>query len=177
MIVENFAIPFVIGFLIKDGQILMIKRKKQPWLNKWNGVGGKIEEGETPKEAIRREIHEETSFILENAKETRFVGIVTWDLEKKETKTSGMFAYISLLSDQQKSWPEERSIQEGILAWKPVDWVCDKNNPEVADNVPHFLSAMLSATTPMQYHCVFKNNLLKNIQRGPLPKAVFSYTF
>ena len=48
----------------KDNNILLIKRGKDPWKNMWGTPGGKIEDGESPKDAIIREIHEELSVKL-----------------------------------------------------------------------------------------------------------------
>lgn len=44
-------------FARHDGRILLIKHKR---LATWLPVGGEIEPGETPLEAARRELHEET---------------------------------------------------------------------------------------------------------------------
>ena len=49
----------VLCYLEKQGQYLMLYRnKKQNDINagKWIGVGGKIEPGETPEEALLREV-------------------------------------------------------------------------------------------------------------------------
>lgn len=44
----------------KDGKILIAKRKEGGRLaSKWEFPGGKLEEGETPKECLRRELREE----------------------------------------------------------------------------------------------------------------------
>ncbi|MDA3780821.1 MAG: NUDIX hydrolase [Bacteroidales bacterium] len=45
-----------------DNKILLLKRgETAPWMsNKWSLVGGKIEKGETPQQAVEREILEET---------------------------------------------------------------------------------------------------------------------
>ncbi len=53
---------YVVGFLFdNDHRVLLIKKKRPAWqIGKLNGVGGKIEEGETPSDAIRREFLEET---------------------------------------------------------------------------------------------------------------------
>ena len=40
-------------------KILMCRREKEPYKGKYNLVGGKIEAGETPQEALIREIREE----------------------------------------------------------------------------------------------------------------------
>lgn len=53
----------VVGFLLSlDGQEVLLVRKNRPaWQKgKLNGVGGHVEEGETPEEAMAREFLEET---------------------------------------------------------------------------------------------------------------------
>lgn len=46
-------------FLVKDGQILLAMKKRGFGVGKWNGVGGKIEPGETIEQAMIRECQEE----------------------------------------------------------------------------------------------------------------------
>lgn len=46
-------------FVIKDGRILLIEKKRGLGAGKINGPGGKIEPGETPLQAIIRETQEE----------------------------------------------------------------------------------------------------------------------
>lgn len=52
---------YVVGFLIhKNGWVLLLQKTHPDYLaGKWNGVGGKIEEGESSLEAMRREFKEE----------------------------------------------------------------------------------------------------------------------
>ncbi len=50
-------------YVRRGAQILMIHRVKKTQdmhLGKWNGLGGKLEPGETPEECARREIREES---------------------------------------------------------------------------------------------------------------------
>ena len=54
-------------YLERDGQYLMLHRvKKQNDANhdKWIGVGGKFEEGESPEDCVTREVWEETGLTL-----------------------------------------------------------------------------------------------------------------
>ncbi|MDH7506905.1 MAG: NUDIX hydrolase [Candidatus Thermoplasmatota archaeon] len=51
------------GVIIKNGKILLIKRKNEPFKGKWALPGGFVEYGEKVEEAIVREIKEETGLI------------------------------------------------------------------------------------------------------------------
>jgi len=48
------------GILIKDKKILLIKRKNNPYKNKWALPGGFVEYGEKVEESVVREFYEET---------------------------------------------------------------------------------------------------------------------
>ena len=50
----------VAALILRDGKILICQRTKhQPMPLKWEFPGGKIEEGEQPRDALRRELEEE----------------------------------------------------------------------------------------------------------------------
>jgi len=51
----------VSAIIQRDDKILLIRRCKEPWKDMWGTPGGKIELGESPKDAIIREIKEELS--------------------------------------------------------------------------------------------------------------------
>jgi len=56
---------YVVGFLFSEDQsrVLLVWKNRPAWQNgKLNGVGGKIEAGETPLQAMEREFKEETYF-------------------------------------------------------------------------------------------------------------------
>ena len=44
------------GFLVRDGKVLLVNHRK---LKRWLPVGGHIEAGEDPMQALRREVREE----------------------------------------------------------------------------------------------------------------------
>ena len=78
-------------YIEKDGAYLMIHRiKKENDLNKdkWVGVGGKLEEGESPFDCVRREVYEETGVII---KEPRYRGIITFVSDKWGTEYMHLF--------------------------------------------------------------------------------------
>lgn len=59
---ENVT-KYVAGFLFdsRDGSVVLIRKRRPAWqAGKYNGVGGKVEPGETPADAMRREFREET---------------------------------------------------------------------------------------------------------------------
>ncbi len=54
---------YVCGFMFNENmtQVALIRKIKPDWMKgKLNGIGGKIEDGETEKEAMAREFQEET---------------------------------------------------------------------------------------------------------------------
>lgn len=54
---------YVVGFLFNTAldTVVLIQKQKPAWqCGRFNGVGGKIEDGESPKAAMRREFKEET---------------------------------------------------------------------------------------------------------------------
>lgn len=65
-------------YIKKRGRTLMmhrIKRKSDLHYGKWNGLGGKMQPGETPEECIIREIREESGLLVKNPK---MKGILTF---------------------------------------------------------------------------------------------------
>jgi 8-oxo-dGTP diphosphatase len=65
-------------YVRRAGQTLMIHRIKKAddmHAGKWNGLGGKLEPGETPEECAVREIQEEAGLIVKNP---IFKGMITF---------------------------------------------------------------------------------------------------
>lgn len=61
----------VLVYIEKDNQYLMLLRNKEENdinKNKWIGVGGHLEEGETPSDALIREVKEETNLYVTSYK-------------------------------------------------------------------------------------------------------------
>ncbi len=106
-------------YIEKDGCYLMLHRvKKKNDVNhdKWVGVGGKFEDGESPEECVCREALEETGLTLH---EPEYRGIVTFVSDKWETEYMHLFLARkwsgTLISDSES--------REGVLEWVPMEKV------------------------------------------------------
>lgn len=51
--------------IVQDGRVLLIRRGQAPLLGEWSLPGGVLECGETLREAVIREAHEETGLTVE----------------------------------------------------------------------------------------------------------------
>ena len=105
-------------YIEKDGQVLLLHRtKKENDLNhdKWIGIGGRFEEGESPEDCVLRETREETGLTLTSL---RFHGIVTFVSDEWETEYMHLFtadAFEGELAD----------CNEGDLEWVPKEKMKD----------------------------------------------------
>ncbi len=98
-------------YIERNGSYLLLHRvKKVNDINrdKWIGIGGKFEEGESPEDCVRREVREETGLELQ---EPRYCGIVTFQSdEMAETEFMHLFRATAFSG-------EIRDCDEGVLEW------------------------------------------------------------
>ncbi|MCK5130449.1 MAG: NUDIX domain-containing protein, partial [Clostridiales bacterium] len=45
---------YTICFIKRNDEILLLNRENDSWMGCWNGVGGRLEDGESPTECILR---------------------------------------------------------------------------------------------------------------------------
>ena len=99
-------------YIEQDEKYLMLHRvKKENDLNhdKWIGVGGKLEDGETPEECLLREVQEETGYTLT---QYRLRGIITFLSDEWESETMYLYTATGFTGTQ-------CTCDEGNLVWVP----------------------------------------------------------
>lgn len=99
-------------YLEKDGKYLMLHRiskKNDVNKNKWIGVGGHFEQGESPEDCLIREVYEETGYTLTS---WRFRGIVTFTQEGFGTEYMCMYTADGFTGTM-------KDCDEGKLEWVP----------------------------------------------------------
>lgn len=60
------------GLVVRDGRVLLVRRKFEPFKDWWDIPGGFLETGEHPNDAVVREVREETGL---EVRPTELVGI------------------------------------------------------------------------------------------------------
>ena len=99
-------------YIEKDDQYLMLHRivkKNDVNKDKWIGVGGHFEDGESPEECVLREVKEETGYTLTSY---RYRGLVTFVFADVETEYMSLFTADGFEGEQIE-------CNEGILEWVP----------------------------------------------------------
>ena len=139
----------VMIYLEKDIQYLMLyrnKKKKDINKNKYIGVGGHVEKGETPDEAVVREVKEETGLDL-----LSFVrrGLVYFVLNGYEEE---MYIYTSL-----DFKGELIECNEGELSWIDKDNVISL---PIWEGDKYFLKHLLEDEKYFEMRLVYENDKL-----------------
>lgn len=99
-------------YMERDGAYLMLHRivkKNDENSGKWIGIGGKLEEGESPEECLLREVREETGCTLTNY---AFRGLVTFVSDRWGTEYMCLYTASAFTG-------EPASCSEGVLQWVP----------------------------------------------------------
>ena len=60
----NNPSPTVQGWIERDGVYLLLRRNEEPYLGEWDLPGGFVEMGESPSDAVVREVLEETGLTV-----------------------------------------------------------------------------------------------------------------
>lgn len=93
-----------------EQKLLMCKRKKEPYKDMLNFVGGKIEPGETDEEAAYRELFEETGISSDNIVLTHIMNFIYHLSENELDVYAGKLkANVSLREEENKLFWIDRS--------------------------------------------------------------------
>jgi len=121
-LVENEAQrPSTLCYIVDRGRLLMLRRKKEPFANHWTAPGGKIVEGETPPQAIVREVFEETGLTIANP---------TLKAVCSEVGEAN-YNWLLFLFRAESFYGEVTEGDEGELRWISLDLIDDFLLPEI----------------------------------------------
>ena len=142
-------------YIEKDDQYLMLHRvskKNDVNKDKWIGIGGHFEEGESPEECLLREAKEETGLTLTSWK---FRGIVTFVADEWPPEYMCLFTADGFEG-------EMTACSEGKLEWVPKKEVVNLNLWEgdkiflklLADDAPFFSMKLMYKGDVLTYASV-----------------------
>lgn len=103
-------------YIEKDESYLMLHRIKKvndENHDKWVGIGGKLEDGESPFDCVRREVMEEVGLTLNSL---RYCGIITFVSDLYGTE------YMHLFHSDDYSGKIREDCPEGVPSWVKI---CD----------------------------------------------------
>lgn len=151
---------YTLCFIKRNDELLMLNRLKAPTMGIWNGVGGKIEEHESIKESVQREIKEETGISIE-LDQIVYRGKVTW--HEDEECFGGMHVFLTEVS-RDLHYETPIKINEGILDWKKIDWVLDDRNQGVGECIPYFLPIFLNDERNHHFSFYYKGKSVVDVR-------------
>ena len=124
-------------YCIKDGDVLLMLRNKEPNLGLWVGPGGKLEPGESPYDCAKRELYEETGL---EVNDLYFRGLIT-EISPRPDWQWLMFLYVA--TEFSGTIVEDK--REGRLSWCALSEVMQLPIPE-ADSV--FFQKVININMP-----------------------------
>lgn len=117
------VIYVVAAAILNEGKYFCAQRPEGKSLaGFWEFPGGKLEQGESPEEALVREIKEEFNA---NIKILNYVNEASYDYDfgtviMKTFETKLLSEKLTLLEHQDSKWLEPNQLT--TLDWAPVDW-------------------------------------------------------
>ena len=133
-------------YIRRGGDTLLlhrVKKENDENRDKWIGIGGKFEEGESPEDCLLREVREETGLTLDA---WRYRGIVTFVSDEWGTEYMHLFTADAFHG-------EVRDCDEGVLEWLPWErlpqlpiWEGDRIFLRLIDEDAPFFSLKLRYT-------------------------------
>lgn len=149
---------YTICFIRQGDNILLLNRNKKPTMGMWNGVGGKIEDNETPYEGVIRETFEETGIKLPSV---TYKGNVVFKSKDEPPGSEGMYVFLTDLPDG-VHLDTPLSTAEGLLEWKEIEWILNCDNRGVVSNLPKYLPIILTDDKKLEHIFTYDNRNIIN---------------
>ena len=127
-----------------EGCILLLSRKKPPYVGYWTVPGGKVEVGEHPADTAVRELFEETGI---RATVVRWCGTAS-EVVRDEDGTSHFLLYVYELAWQSGDVVES---SEGALRWFAEAEFDDESHPIALSDRWFLRELVLAADGPPKY--------------------------
>lgn len=115
------TVQVVAALIVHEGRIFATQRGYGDWKGYWEFPGGKVEPGETPEDALVREIREElaTDIIPE-----RYVTTIEWDytafhLSMRCYLCRVLSGSLTLLEHEAAAWLDRTHLHD--VQWLPAD--------------------------------------------------------
>jgi len=118
---------------IRDGKVLLAMKKRGFATGKYNGPGGKLEPGETPEQACRREVSEEVGIELSVLEDRGVVEFVFKDAPEDWNQRCHIFVAAEFSGEPVES-------EEMKPEWFPLDVL---PFDRMWDDDPHWLPGVL----------------------------------
>lgn len=111
----------VAAIIIRDGMVFATQRGYGEWKDWWEFPGGKIEDGECPQDALRREISEELATEIEVGER---LATVEYDYPKFHLsmqcyQCTAVSGKLSLLEHEDARWLDADELDS--VKWLPAD--------------------------------------------------------
>lgn len=106
-----------ICFPLREGEILLARKKRGLGARKWNGAGGRVEVGESVKEGAVRECEEELRIKIDTA-DLEKMAEITFSHPHIPTPENSWIAHVFIV----RKWQgEPRETEEMIPQWFPLE--------------------------------------------------------
>jgi 8-oxo-dGTP diphosphatase len=137
-------------YCVRDDRVLLLQRRKPPYVGYWVAPGGKIERGESPQQCALRELREETGLYADDAQ----LRAVVTETSPRDDWQWMIFVYRA--SDV--SGTILTQSPEGLLRWFDRDTELDSAHIPPADR--YFMRDALRENAGVtEYHFDYDNNL------------------
>lgn len=142
------VIPRTLVFVTYEDKVLLLKSapNKKIWPNKYNGIGGHIESGETIIEAALREVREEAG--LPTVNNLHLCGTINIQTEDPST---GILLFVF---SGESTTLAVTSSHEGSPEWVHWDTLPAE---DLVEDIPHLLPRVLSDEQAI-FHAVYRYN-------------------